>query len=369
MTQSESDMRTLDTALVAAPFAADGWQKALALLARTGGAWAGQLIGLHPDDGLVFHVEHGFSPAEMTQLERLGGYLDEVNPRIRAFAAARPHSILSEPDFVTTEERARSALYRDLLAKRDADLSCIAQLRPIGRTKVGMCVLRPQRMGDYDGHERALLQAAMPRLDAAIRLHMAVEQRGAELAARALDTLGAAAFLFDRNGRVIAISDAAAQLAHSQSFLRLKQGALTATDAACDASLQRAIHQVCRPATPLSAPHPVVLRGPSGMIAADLAPLPPDGRAFGNGAMAILVVPRMAAREKARVRIVTAFGLTAAEADITLQLSEGATLRAIAHARRASIQTVRSQLKAILAKSGARTQTQLVAMTVRLSHL
>jgi len=59
------------------------------------------------------------------------------------------------------------------------------------------------------------------------------------------------------------------------------------------------------------------------------------------------------------------YGLSAAEAQIAIAISEGADLQAIAAARAASVQTVRSQLKAIFRKTGATSQARLVALILR----
>ncbi len=359
---SELDAQALDAALVAAPFIVDGWQRALALLARAGGAIGGELAGLNPREGLVFSVVSGWTPEAMTELARAGGYVSEVNPRIDAVMGATPYAMQSEPDFISEKSRSRSALYEEVLKPYEADLSCVARLGLLGDTQPIMCVLKSSRKGHYEAAEREVLALAMPKLEAAIRLHMAVEQRGAQLAGQAFDTLGAAAFLFDRIGRVISLSQAAADMVRRQDFLRLKHGVLTATDAASNTGLQQAIHRCCRAAAILDASAPVILRGPGGVVVADVAPLPPDGPSFGGGAAAILLVPHSMAREKARAVLAAAFGLTAAEADIAARLSEGSDVQAIAGQRGASVQTVRGQIKTILSKTGARTQAQLVAI-------
>lgn len=59
------------------------------------------------------------------------------------------------------------------------------------------------------------------------------------------------------------------------------------------------------------------------------------------------------------------FDLSLAEAQIALAIANGAGLRDIAVVRGASIQTVRSQLKAIFRKTGATSQARLVALVLR----
>lgn len=59
------------------------------------------------------------------------------------------------------------------------------------------------------------------------------------------------------------------------------------------------------------------------------------------------------------------FGLSLAEAEIAIAITDGADLRAVAAARGVSIQTVRSQLKSIFRKTGATSQARLVAVILR----
>jgi DNA-binding CsgD family transcriptional regulator len=60
------------------------------------------------------------------------------------------------------------------------------------------------------------------------------------------------------------------------------------------------------------------------------------------------------------------FALSTAEAEIALALADGRGVAEIYRARCVSRHTVRSQLKSIFHKTGARTQAQLVAIVLRL---
>ena len=62
----------------------------------------------------------------------------------------------------------------------------------------------------------------------------------------------------------------------------------------------------------------------------------------------------------------SAFGLTAKEAEVALALVAGASASAIARDRAVSLETIRSHLKMIFAKTGTRRQAHLVAMILQL---
>jgi len=80
-------------------------------------------------------------------------------------------------------------------------------------------------------------------------------------------------------------------------------------------------------------------------------------------APSVLVVARGArvSSERRAAVVQAAYGLTAAETQIAIQLGAGETPQAIAVARGVAVGTVRAQIKTICAKLGVSRQTELVA--------
>lgn len=64
-------------------------------------------------------------------------------------------------------------------------------------------------------------------------------------------------------------------------------------------------------------------------------------------------------------RILALFGLTASEAAVAAAVGAGQSLEDIAAARGVSVQTVRTQLKQIFAKTGTNRQSALAALIER----
>lgn len=93
-----------------------------------------------------------------------------------------------------------------------------------------------------------------------------------------------------------------------------------------------------------------------------IAPFGPLWRDFGTVAMMLV---QHAATDGLANRLAK-LGLTSAEAQIALSLADGQTIAEIAEARRASIHTVRNQVKSALWKTGSRRQAELVALVERL---
>jgi DNA-binding CsgD family transcriptional regulator len=87
--------------------------------------------------------------------------------------------------------------------------------------------------------------------------------------------------------------------------------------------------------------------------------------AFGNEPLALLMFHRPGrARHIDPVVVAEAFGLTPAEARVAVLLANGLNAEQIAAERNASLLTVRTQIRSILAKTGVRRQPELVRMLV-----
>lgn len=67
--------------------------------------------------------------------------------------------------------------------------------------------------------------------------------------------------------------------------------------------------------------------------------------------------------------LATAFGLTTAESEIVRALTEGQSLKEVATNRDRSVDTVRAQLKAVMAKTETRSQSELVRLTLSMMEL
>lgn len=109
--------------------------------------------------------------------------------------------------------------------------------------------------------------------------------------------------------------------------------------------------------------------GHSGAHRLTLIKAPDDGTAgyFCGPSVALLVEEAGAARAGADVTwLVHRFGLTPAETRVVEGIVAGLTLAEVAHAAGISRETVRTQVKAVYAKTGARSQAELVRLA--LSH-
>src|SRR5690606_4992358 len=92
--------------------------------------------------------------------------------------------------------------------------------------------------------------------------------------------------------------------------------------------------------------------------------------AFGAESLALLMFHRPGrARHIDPVVVAEAFGLTPAEARVAARLADGLNAEQIAVERSASLLTVRTQIRSILAKTGVRRQPELVRMLVEMPEI
>jgi DNA-binding CsgD family transcriptional regulator len=180
---------------------------------------------------------------------------------------------------------------------------------------------------------------------------------------------GAAILLLAGDGRCLHANGPAAALIDRGDGLRIDHaGRLRLAEAGADAGLHRCLHR--RPA----ARHVQRLAGPparevrlvavTDAMATRLSPGPLDGVA---GRMWVAVAAPLAVAPPDPVQVVRdGLGLTRAEAEVALDLSQGQTPREIADARGRSLVTVRNQIKAAMSRVEAGRQADLVLRVDRL---
>lgn len=165
---------------------------------------------------------------------------------------------------------------------------------------------------------------------------------------------GAAVFLCDEQGRVRGLTAGAQALLEEDGGLALRAGVLMTTVDELD--LGEGIRAARGgPGQTLFIPSPA---GPALVL--DVTPLLSEA----PGLRTLVVVSarnHSAAPGDLEAVLLASFGLTAAEADIAIRLTRGATRSAIAVARGVSLGTVKSQIKSVYQKVGVTREVELAA--------
>ncbi|MFZ5929735.1 MAG: helix-turn-helix transcriptional regulator [Pseudomonadota bacterium] len=274
----------------------------------------------------------------------------------------RKNPVFSGAELVDYSSYLKSEFYCDFFKGLDMALGGHAILENNAHQLTHFHVHRPVKGRKFDDKEIKLLAKLRPHLGRGLRIHLEFAGlRGkAELFDTAFDAL-AATFLLNSAGRVVAQNKDAEELLRDGSVLTVCEGRLTARHPPDDARLAA----VLVPPQPGVAPAEIMLRGSAYAPAVRLAITPADGRAiplFSNitqGEQVAFLVTATPLGPTAQ-SLTARFGLTRAEAEVTLMLCAGAKAPQIAAHRQTSTGTVNNQLKQIYAKTGVAGQVELL---------
>ncbi len=363
---SSSDQRALDDLIqmvASAPLEPACWNDAFRAFAElVGGTDAGIFLG-------STRLTDTFVPAARTLdprwLDAYEQHFHEFDERTRLInqlpggAVFLGHQLL--PDHVLRG----SPFYQEFL--RPQHLLHIAGIRL--HADNGGAVLRVLRHDDerpFGRREAALLE----RLGPHFRCALEVTQRMNEVQSLVVDLLDrfpGAVLLLDRRGHLEHANAAGHRLLGPDGPLeRQHDGTLRTRDPTHQLALQNCLARAQGSDRNASA-RPAIARlqgepheRPLTLTAVPRRPCPPAGA---TGIMLLVRDPaeRLAASAEAVAR---ELGLTPTEAAIALALADGETVEEIARSRHVAIDTVRTQLKAAMARTGTHRQAQLVRLVM-----
>lgn len=211
----------------------------------------------------------------------------------------------------------------------------------------------------------ALVAHLLPHLTQAFEVNRALANMSLELyAAGQTGGGGSAVFLVDRRARIL--------YANTPAWMQVERGTIVRQDRVgrllfTDGRATDALAGFLRPSARRSVATIALPGHTARLMDVDPAHLrhDPRGCLVGLGEPVLLLV--LAAhrhRADAANAAISAAGLTAAEAAIARGLGEGLTVAQLAANREVSVHTVRTQLKAAMAKLGVRRQAELVALVM-----
>lgn len=295
--------------------------------------------------------------------------------RVRAERLA-PGTIYCCTDHFDEAFARRSAYHNDFLSRYG--LRYIAGSRVLASDDFSayFCLNRNREQGAFVGADVAVIARLLPHFQRAARMHYRLttaEAMGGSMT-EVLDRLPFAAFLVDGKGRSLHHNRAA------DAILTARDGLSLIGDRLCTAlvketqQVQQAIHQTVMTAARRGDTGSGAMRvtRPSGRpsYVVQFMPLSPDSRIGGLRpdplALAVVIDPAHPDRRPSGRNLSLLFGLTATESQLALALLQGRRLEEIADERGVKITTLRTQLSAILAKTGTQRQTELLLLLARL---
>lgn len=354
-----------------APLTGD-WLNALSTLSVATGSRAGELIGLGRANAVPFNWVSDLGPEYAEEFVALGGGNPDVNPFVRVGSQIPVLKVMASEEFITTRERRDNPFLIEHSARHDVAHACLAPLVKNDQMLVGLAVMRSPKQGEIKLHERKIFTSVAPHARAAVMTQLALENQGALLVAGTLEALSLTAFILDRRGMLKAMTPMAESLLATSKLLSLHRGFLCCTTPTETRTLTDAIDKVTGGIKDFGAPIASSLLMRDEKLrphVLDVLPLPRRDYAFGFEPSALIIVRgnfQASSRDRTKQLISLAYGLTGAEADVALQLTDGLSPEEISTARAVSIGTIRTQIRSIYDKFGVNRFSELAASINRL---
>lgn len=241
-----------------------------------------------------------------------------------------------------------------------------------GAIALKMTFVRPRSAGAFDGAELSLWQSLMPHVQRAADLHrrlVGAEQRARDAEA-ALCSLPTGTVLLGADLRARSVNDAALRLLQQDRGLFLdRHGQLVAVAADANRRLQQELRSAVQPST-MSQAHAradrtLHTKGSGGKLQATVVPLPYRSDRLPTEAAAVAFLDgRSIQTPDLMDSLVQEYGLTRAEAALAAALVGGLSLSEFAEQRRTSMNTVRTQFRAVAAKLEVSSQVDVVRVVL-----
>ncbi|TNC11408.1 helix-turn-helix transcriptional regulator [Methylobacterium terricola] len=285
---------------------------------------------------------------------RHGWHVNDL--RTRAVPRVMRGEVVTDYDILSTEEMARAPFYAELLRPHGYHWFAVAGFQA-GPEHWAVSVQRRTRNGPFEAAQVQPLAGLMPRIGRAAALSQALGRAALDGALGGLEQVAQAALALDAAGRVIG-ANARAEALFETGF-RVVDGTLRIAD-------PRAREEVAglaeasppRWSGPILVPRrerrPLILR---------VLPVIEAARSPFLGASALLLVTDLEAERRPDPALLAqVFGLTTAEARLAAILAGGAALDEAADTLGIAVETARSHIKAVFAKTGTGRQGALVAL-------
>jgi len=365
-------LRTI-SAIYSVPGSQERWSEMVGDICHLAGATAGvYLLISEENQGIEMSGLSGF-PEEVTKrYEGPDGFIKDI--RVAHKANLVPGKVFREYEYVP--DRVAYATNEWIRYQREALglYWCMsAHVSTHGLWSDYISVNRLHSRGPHTDEEKANLQALLPHLARAAELHRMVsrleERYGAVLAV--LDKLLVGLVILDLKGRVAVANTAARSAWGAGGVLQIgADGRLHACQLRDDAALAALISRTSMTADARDQSDGgtiVVDRRGAGSLLIEVMPIRDDGFSDGDHirGTAVFILDPSSPNRISVDGLSKIFKLTASEQSVADSLVNGADVRDVAESRGTSVQTVRSQLKAIFLKTGAASQLDLVRLAAK----
>jgi DNA-binding CsgD family transcriptional regulator len=281
--------------------------------------------------------------------------------RVRRLVGARHAGFLGEPDLFTDVEMNNDPMYRDLIWPSGLGWAAATAIQAPTGDMMFLSVERERVRGPVESDVMHVLNRLRPHLARSALLSARLHLERARAASETLALLGLPALVMTRSGQVIAANSLTEDLG---DFIRWRaRDRITLKDAKGDLLLHQALASLDADATAPVRSFATRRTGTANGMIAHVLPIRRNARDLFARCAAILVLTPVTMPKAPPVDLIQSlFDLTPAEAQVASSLVAGDTPKEIAANRRVSKETVRTQVRGVLDKTGCRRQTDFVAL-------
>ncbi|HET7714029.1 MAG TPA: helix-turn-helix transcriptional regulator [Bauldia sp.] len=267
---------------------------------------------------------------------------------------------VTDQDIYALDEIPQESIYRDFFIPRGGGLGVATVIRaPSGDTMI-FHVEKRYADGPVTPDKVAALDSLRPHFARAALLSARLQLERANGAVAALERVGLAAAVLVHGGRVLAGNSLFE--AQVPTVFQDRARRLTITEAGADILLADAIAEIGIADDGVRS-IPVPAREERPPVILHLLPMRGAAHDIFASATALVIVTPVVSREVPTADVIQGlFDLTPAEARVARALGNGETTLEIADAAGRSDETVRKQVKSVLAKTGLHRQADLVGL-------
>ncbi len=368
----------LDTVadIYSAPGSLSNWANAVESITKVVGGTTGVYMSLDGEDmSTEVAAEYGYDQEDVDLYQ--SGYGIETDIRYQYMHNLTPGKVFREFEFVPDEQKYRDSIWIQFQKEKYGLFWCMsAKISTHNLWHDIIAVNRLEVSGPHTDAEKLHLQLLLPHLSRAMELHRTVSRLESRYGAvlSVLDKLLVGLIIFDAKGRVVVANITAKQTAEESGAYQLTAaGRVEINHSGQHSKFVNLLATTIQTATKQGHCEggilPIPSYGRSGVLLLELMPLRDDGFSDSEhiqGAALFIIDPDRS--ESVDLNgLSKLFELTSAETDITKKLVTGLSLNEIAEARSTSVQTVRSQLKSVFSKTGAKSQPEIIRLALKAS--
>ncbi len=339
-------------------FAPEVWPRVLGELGLLSETVGGSLF-VTENNKVTAWASAPFSHEATAKFVRDGWYFrGQITSRMHR---ARHAGFLTDLDVFTPEELAEEPIYRDLWRTRWSVGWAAGTVIPLPTgVDVGIILPRFTARGPIEHHMVQKLDALRPHLARAAIMSASLQMERARAAGEMLAALGLPALVVNEQGKVLTANSLVEGLA--EFVLWRAQDRVALLDRSADQLLRDAMAAIEAPQGGVRS-FPVRHLESGRAMVAHVIPIRLSARDIFLRCAAAVVLTPVTAPQAAPVELVQSlFDLTPAEAQVARGLAAGETVDSLAGARDVSANTIRTQVRGVLEKTGCNRQAELVAL-------